>query len=85
MLSTTCGTSKQQVEPHTSLEDIGATLRRSTRTKRSKILSDYVVYLQESNYNIGAKNDPKFFSRAMSCKESKLWYNAMKDGMSSMR
>ncbi|RVW71052.1 Retrovirus-related Pol polyprotein from transposon TNT 1-94 [Vitis vinifera] len=46
-------TSEQQVEPHTSLEDNGATLRRFTRTK--------------------------------SCKESELWYNAMKDEMSSMR
>ncbi|KAL6340374.1 hypothetical protein AAG906_005826 [Vitis piasezkii] len=62
-------TSGQQVEPHTSLEDIGATLRRSTRTKRSAIPNDYVVYLQES----------------MSCKESELWYNAMKDEMSSMK
>nr|CAN81603.1 hypothetical protein VITISV_031789 [Vitis vinifera] len=78
-------TSEQQVEPHTSSEDIGATLRRSTRTKRSVVLSDYVVYLQESDYNIGAENDPKSFSQAMSCKESELWYNAMKDEMSSMK
>ncbi|RVW28514.1 Retrovirus-related Pol polyprotein from transposon TNT 1-94 [Vitis vinifera] len=48
-------TSKQQVEPHTSLEDIGA------------------------------ENDPESFSQAMSCKESELWYNAMKDEMSSMK
>ncbi|RVW50569.1 Retrovirus-related Pol polyprotein from transposon TNT 1-94 [Vitis vinifera] len=78
-------TSEQQVEPHTFSEDIGATLRRSTRTKRSVIPSDYVVYLQESDYNIGAENDPESFSQAMSCKESELWYNAMKDEMSSMR
>ncbi|RVW99768.1 Retrovirus-related Pol polyprotein from transposon TNT 1-94 [Vitis vinifera] len=78
-------TSKQQVEPHTSLEDNGASLRRSTRSKRSKIISDYVVYLQESDNNIGAENDPEFFSQAMRCKESKLWYIAMKDEMSSMR
>ena len=62
-------TSEQQVEPHTSLEDNCSTLRRSTRTKRSKILSDYVVYLQESDYNIGAENDPKSFSQVMNCKE----------------
>ncbi|RVW86282.1 Retrovirus-related Pol polyprotein from transposon TNT 1-94 [Vitis vinifera] len=62
-----------------------ATLRRSTQTKRSAIPSDYIVYLQESDYNIGAKNDPGFFSQAMSCKELKLWYNAMKEEMSSMR
>ncbi|RVX15691.1 Retrovirus-related Pol polyprotein from transposon TNT 1-94 [Vitis vinifera] len=78
-------TSEQQVEPHTFSEDIGATLRRSTRTKRSVIPSDYVVYLQESDYNIGAENDPESFSQAMSCKESELWYNAMKDEMSSMK
>ncbi|RVW23075.1 hypothetical protein VitviT2T_005480 [Vitis vinifera] len=76
---------EQQVEPHTFLEDIGATLRRSTRTKRSTIPNDYVVYLQECDYNIGAKNDPEFFLQAMSCKESELWYNAMKDEMSSMK
>ncbi|WKA00618.1 hypothetical protein VitviT2T_018956 [Vitis vinifera] len=78
-------TSGQQVEPHTSLEDIGATLRRSTRTKRSAIPNDYVVYLQECDYNIGAENDSESFSQAMSCKESELWYNAMKDEMSSMK
>ncbi|RVW60687.1 Retrovirus-related Pol polyprotein from transposon TNT 1-94 [Vitis vinifera] len=78
-------TSEQQVEPHTSSEDISATLRRSARTKRSAIPSNYVVYLQESDYNIGAENDPESFSQAMSCKESELWYNAMKDEMSSMK
>ncbi|RVW23780.1 Retrovirus-related Pol polyprotein from transposon TNT 1-94 [Vitis vinifera] len=78
-------TSEQQVEPHTSSEDISATLRRSARTKRSAIPSNYVVYLQESDYNIGAENDPESFSQAMSCKESKLWYNSMKDEMSSMK
>ena len=40
---------------------------------------------KEFNYNIGAENDLEFFSQAMSCKESELWYNAMKDEMSSMR
>ena len=43
------------------------------------------MYLQECDYNIRAKNDPEFFSQAMSCKESILWYNAMKDEMSSMK
>ena len=61
-------TSEQQVEPHTSLEDNGVTLRRYTWTKRSTISSDYVVYLQESDYNIGVENDTKSFSQAMSCK-----------------
>ena len=76
---------EQRVEPHTSLEDDGITLRRSTRPKRSAIPDDYVVYLQESDYNIGAENDPESFSQAMSCKESELWYNAMKEEMNSMK
>ncbi|XP_068655794.1 uncharacterized protein [Aristolochia californica] len=78
-------TFEQLVEPHTSQEYDGTTLRRSTRPKSSTIHDDYVVYLQETDYNIGAKNDPKFFSRVMSCKESELWYNAMKEEMNSMK
>uniref|UniRef100_A0A2N9GN46 CCHC-type domain-containing protein n=1 Tax=Fagus sylvatica TaxID=28930 RepID=A0A2N9GN46_FAGSY len=78
-------TFEQRVEPHTSKEYDGTTLRRSIRPKRSAIPDDYVVYLQESDYNIGAENDPEFFSQAMSCKESELWYNAMKEEMNSMK
>uniref|UniRef100_A0A2N9HUB9 Reverse transcriptase Ty1/copia-type domain-containing protein n=1 Tax=Fagus sylvatica TaxID=28930 RepID=A0A2N9HUB9_FAGSY len=78
-------TFEQRVEPHTSQEYDGTTLRRSIRPKRSTIPDDYVVYLQESDYNIGAENDPEFFSQAMSCKESELWYNAMKEEMNSMK
>jgi hypothetical protein len=78
-------TFEQRVEPHTSQEDGGTTLRRSTRPKRSTIPDDYVVYLQESDYNIGAENDPESFSQAMSCKESELWYDAMKEEMNSIK
>ena len=41
--------------------------------------------MQESDYNIGAKNDSKTFDQAMSYKKSNLWYDAMKDEMSSMQ
>ena len=41
------------------------------------------MYLQE--IDIGAENDPKTFSQALSCKESDLWYNAMKDELDSMK
>ena len=47
------------------------------------IPSDYIVYLQENH--IGAEKDPKTFSQALSCKESDLWYNAMKDELDSMK
>lgn len=42
------------------------------------------MYLQESNYNIGAENDPKIFSQAMNYNESELWYNTMKEEMNFM-
>ena len=42
------------------------------------------MYLQELDYNIGAKNDLETFSLATSSKKSNLWYNAMKDEMNSM-
>ena len=42
------------------------------------------MYLQESNYNIGAEHDPETFSQAISSKEYELWYEAMKDEMNSM-
>ena len=50
---------EEQQVPH---EDHVAASRRSTRVKRSAIPSDYVVYLQESNYNIGVANDLESFS-----------------------
>ncbi|KAL4310044.1 hypothetical protein GQ457_01G035740 [Hibiscus cannabinus] len=76
---------EQPVEQHDPQENVGSTLRRSTRERKSAISSDYVVYLQESDYNVGAENDPESFSQAMSCNESKLWYDAMKDEMNSMK
>ena len=60
------------------------TLKRFIRVINSAIPSDYVLYLQESNYNIGAEHDPKTFSHAISSKELDLWYNAMKDEMDFM-
>ena len=52
--------------------------------RKPAIVSDYVVYLQELDYDIGAENDPETFSQVISCKESNLWYDAMKDEMNSM-
>ena len=66
----------QQI-PH---ENDEATLRRSTRVRKSTIPYDYIVNLQELDYNI----DPETFSQAMSSKESNLWYSAMKEEMNSM-
>ena len=50
---------------------------------KSAIPSDYIVYLQETD--IGAENDPKTCTQALSCQDSDLWYNAMKDELDSMK
>ena len=71
----------RQHDPHGNVE---LTLRRSTIVRRSTIPNDYIVYLQELDNDLGAENDPIMFSHAMNCKESYLWFNAMKDGMNSM-
>ena len=41
------------------------------------------MYLQE--IDIGSENDLETFSQTLSCKESDLWYNAMKDELDSMK
>ena len=71
------------VEPQAPQEADGPTLRPSTRERKSAIYSDYIVYLQE--IEIGAENDPETFSQAKSCKETNLWYNAIKDELDSMK
>ena len=75
---------EQPVAQHDPQENVDTTLRRSTRVRKSAIPSDYVVYLQESDYNIGAENDPETFSQAIDSKESNLWFDAMKEEMNSM-
>jgi hypothetical protein len=53
-------------------------LRKIYRIRRSTILSDHVVYLPESDVDIGHKNDPNLFSHAMSGENSTLKFSAMK-------
>jgi hypothetical protein len=59
-------------------------LRRSSRISRPAIPSDYVVYLQESDFDVGPKDDLKSFSQVMSRDNSTFWFNAMKEEMESM-
>jgi len=74
----------EPVEQQDPQEDNEITLRRSTRVRKSAIPDEFIVYLQESDYNIEADNDPETFSQAMSSKESNLWHDAMKEEMNSM-
>jgi len=44
-------------------------LRKSYRIRRSTILSDYVVFLLESDVDIGHKDDPNCFHMLVQCHE----------------
>jgi len=46
-------------------------LRRSQRGKRPVISNDYMVYLLESNFDIGIKRDPITFSQVMESDDSR--------------
>ena len=61
-----------------------ADLRRSQRKRKYAISDDYVVYLQESDYDIGIKRDPLSFSQAIESNDSEKWYDAMKEELKSM-
>ena len=72
------------VTQHPQQENVDITLRRSTREMRPTISSDYVVYLQEYDIDIGVEYDPITFSQAMDGSESTLCYNAMKNEINLM-
>ena len=59
-------------------------LRISQREKRSAIPNDYVVYLHESESDLGIKNDLVKFSQAMNDVNSNKWLEAMKDELKFM-
>jgi hypothetical protein len=56
------GNDEQLVEQHDPQENVDPTLRRSTRTRKPYIPSDYIVYVQESDYSIKVENDPENFA-----------------------
>ena len=70
---------KQMVE-----EPQGVVLRRSQRERRFVILDEYVVYLQESDFDIGSSKDLISFSQALESVDSTKWMNSMKDELKSM-
>jgi len=72
----------EPTQPLPNEEEVG--LRRSSRIIRPAIFSDYIVYLKESDFDVGPKDDPNSFSQAMSGEHSTLWLNAMKEEMESM-
>ena len=59
-------------------------LRRSERACRLAISDDYIVYLQEHEYDVGDVSDPTTYKESIVSPQSNFWIDAMKDEMTSM-
>ena len=60
-------------------------LRRSTRERRKAISEDYVVFLQEHEFDKGLEDDPTSVNQAKQCTNSEKWIVAMQEEMKSMK
>ena len=60
------------------------TLRRSKRARRPPILDDYIVYLQEHEYDVGDVSYPTTYKEVIVSPRSNFWIDVMKDEMTSM-
>ena len=60
-------------------------LRRSTRERRKEILDDYVVFVQEHEFDTGLEDDPTSVNQAKQCTNSEKWIAAMQEEMKSMK
>ncbi|RVW80008.1 Retrovirus-related Pol polyprotein from transposon TNT 1-94 [Vitis vinifera] len=83
--------STQVVEPVQVHEEVTqepqvqVSLKRSTREMRSTISDDYVVYLQEHEFDMGLEDDPISVSQVKQSSNSEKWIKAMKNEMKSMK
>ena len=60
-------------------------IRRSTRERRKAISDDYVVFLQEHEFDTGLEDDPTSVNQAKQCTNSEKWIAAMQEEMKSMK
>jgi len=66
-------------------DDVGeVSLRRSQRVCMSSILDDYLVHLQEHEYDLNNVDDPTTFEEAISSSHGNDWLNAMHDELAFM-
>ncbi|RVX03812.1 Retrovirus-related Pol polyprotein from transposon TNT 1-94 [Vitis vinifera] len=75
----------QEVTQQPQEPQVQVPLRRSTRERRSTISDDYVVYLQEHEFDMGLEDDPISVSQVKQSSDSKKWIEAMKYEMKSMK
>lgn len=54
-------------------------VRISQRERRFALLSDYITYLLESNFNIGHIVDPVTYNQVLTSPETDKWIAVMED------
>ena len=59
-------------------------LRRLERARRLAISDDYIVYLQEHEYDVGDVSNSTTYKQAIVSPQSNFWIDVMKDEMTSM-
>ena len=59
-------------------------LRRSKRVRRPAVSDDYIVYLEEHEYDVSDVSDPTIYKEAIVSLQSNFWIDLMKDEMISM-
>jgi uncharacterized protein YqgQ len=70
-------------EPPTSQEQVP--IRKSTRLRKTTISDDYVVYLEEHEFDIGMmEEDPENIHQVLKCQNSDKWIEAMNEEIKSM-
>ena len=81
-----CGVTEDAThEGNETIPIVEVPLRRSQRKKRPAISSDYGVYLNEYDYDIGLEDDPSSYDQAIKGENSTTWLNAMKEELKSMK
>ena len=53
-------------------------LRRLERARRLAISDDYIIYLQEHEYDMGDVSDPSTYKEAIVSPQSNLWIDVIK-------
>ena len=71
-----------QEAPYVDIENVP--LRRLERVLRPGIFDDYIVYLQEHEYDISDTSDPTTYKEAITIPQSNFWMDTINDEMNSM-
>ena len=72
------------VDPVTLDVAMDIPLRRFERARRPIISDDYIIYLQEYEYDVGDVSELTTYKEAIVSPLSNFWIDAMKDEMTSM-